>query len=168
MARIAVGGFLLESNCFVPLRMDYEYFARGGEMPPLCRGGEIYGRLTGSSFGMSGFLADMADRHELVPLVWTHGGAGGYVTDNAFERVTGELVGDLSRAMPVDAVYLDLHGAMVTETYEDGEGEIQIGRASCRERVCQNVSISVVAVSLKKKNKHKIKQQDETNKTHRK
>src|SRR3546814_20828941 len=27
----------------------------------------------------------------------------------------------------------------------------QIGRASCRERVCQDVSISVVAVSLKKK-----------------
>src|SRR3546814_14333486 len=29
----------------------------------------------------------------------------------------------------------------------------QIGRASCRERVSQSVSISVVAVSLKKKNK---------------
>src|SRR3546814_12189249 len=29
---------------------------------------------------------------------------------------------------------------------------IQIGRASCRERVCQYVLISVVAVSLKKKN----------------
>src|SRR3546814_16631081 len=28
---------------------------------------------------------------------------------------------------------------------------IEIGRASCRERVCQSVSISVVAVSLKKK-----------------
>src|SRR3546814_20265623 len=28
----------------------------------------------------------------------------------------------------------------------------QIGRASCRERVCQYVSISVVAVSLKKTN----------------
>src|SRR3546814_19487478 len=28
----------------------------------------------------------------------------------------------------------------------------QIGRASCRERVCQYVYISVVAVSLKKKN----------------
>src|SRR3546814_21096103 len=27
----------------------------------------------------------------------------------------------------------------------------EIGRASCRERVCQSVSISVVAVSLKKK-----------------
>src|SRR3546814_13927779 len=29
----------------------------------------------------------------------------------------------------------------------------EIGRASCRERVCQYVYISVVAVSLKKKNK---------------
>src|SRR3546814_14078243 len=28
---------------------------------------------------------------------------------------------------------------------------MQIGRASCRESVCQSVSISVVAVSLKKK-----------------
>src|SRR3546814_11882858 len=28
---------------------------------------------------------------------------------------------------------------------------LKIGRASCRERVCQSVSISVVAVSLKKK-----------------
>src|SRR3546814_18680270 len=30
----------------------------------------------------------------------------------------------------------------------------KIGRASCRERVCQYVSVSVVAVSLKKKYKH--------------
>src|SRR3546814_14461501 len=32
----------------------------------------------------------------------------------------------------------------------------EIGRASCRERVCQYVSISVVTVSLKKKRKHKV------------
>src|SRR3546814_17073900 len=31
----------------------------------------------------------------------------------------------------------------------------QIGRASCRERVCQYVEISVVAVSLQKKQKYK-------------
>src|SRR3546814_17221812 len=29
--------------------------------------------------------------------------------------------------------------------------DVEIGRASCRERVCQSVSISVVAVALKKK-----------------
>src|SRR3546814_17671227 len=32
---------------------------------------------------------------------------------------------------------------------------VEIGRASCRERVCQYVWISVVAVSLKKKQTHK-------------
>src|SRR3546814_17937859 len=32
-----------------------------------------------------------------------------------------------------------------------GRIALEIGRASCRERVCQYVSISVVAVSLKKK-----------------
>src|SRR3546814_18282191 len=32
---------------------------------------------------------------------------------------------------------------------------LKIGRASCRERVCQYVSISVVAVSLQKKTKKK-------------
>src|SRR3546814_17519959 len=31
-----------------------------------------------------------------------------------------------------------------------GPGEDQIGRAACRERVCQYVSISMVAVSLQK------------------
>src|SRR3546814_11264592 len=38
----------------------------------------------------------------------------------------------------------------------------QIGRASCRERVCQYVYISVVAVSLKKKKTKKISQQTNT------
>src|SRR3546814_12067053 len=35
--------------------------------------------------------------------------------------------------------------------------EGQIGRASCRERVCQYVEISVVAVSLKQKKKQQDK-----------
>jgi len=80
--------------------------------------------LPNRKFGMSGFLADMADKHDLVPLVWTSGGAGGYVTSDAYERTVGELVGRLSQAMPVDAVYLDLHGAMCSVDFEDGEGEL--------------------------------------------
>src|SRR3546814_11282811 len=37
----------------------------------------------------------------------------------------------------------------------------KIGRASCRERVCQDVSILVVAVSLKKKKEHFKTQEQE-------
>src|SRR3546814_15166015 len=41
-------------------------------------------------------------------------------------------------------------GDAVKGSFEVIEAQ-EIGRASCRERVCQYVSISVVAVSLKKK-----------------
>src|SRR3546814_16714489 len=42
------------------------------------------------------------------------------------------------------------------DRHDHGLGDLgQIGRASCRERVCQYVWISVVAVSLKKKKKTK-------------
>ncbi|MDX1434582.1 MAG: M81 family metallopeptidase [Gammaproteobacteria bacterium] len=139
MARIAIGGFLHETNCFVPMRTDYEYYARGGDYPPLARGGEIIERTRGSSFGMSGFLDEMAGRHELEPLVWGHAGAGGYVTDDAFERIVGELVGGLSRAMPVDAVYLDLHGAMCSESFPDAESEVLR-----RVRACVGARVPVV------------------------
>src|SRR3546814_12042069 len=43
----------------------------------------------------------------------------------------------------------------IREASYDWENEIEIGRASCRERVCQYVLISVVAVSFKKKEKCK-------------
>jgi len=124
MARIAVGGFQHETNCFVPVKTDYSYFASVGDRPPLCRGEDVLRNLPNKQFAMSGFLAVMADKHELVPLLWTSGGAGGYVTRDAFERIAAEMIGRLSESLPVDAVYLDLHGAMVTEDFEDGEGEL--------------------------------------------
>lgn len=57
-------------------------------------------------------------------LIWGSGGAGGYVTDDAFEHIVGGLVGGLSQSLPVDAVYLDLHGTMCSETFQDAEGEV--------------------------------------------
>ena len=126
MARIAIGGFSHETNCFVPMRTDYAYYEAGGEMPPLARREEVIERASGSTFGMSGFLDTVDPSHKLVPLIWGQGGAGGYITDDCFERITCELVGMLSQAMPVDAVYLDLHGAMVTESLQDGEGALMV------------------------------------------
>ena len=124
MARIAVGGFHHETNCFVPVHTDFNYFATVSDRPALSRGEEVLRNLPGRAFAMSGFLADMADKHELAPLVWASGGAGGYVTSDAYERIVGELIGRLSVALPVDAVYLDLHGAMCSVDFEDGEGEL--------------------------------------------
>ena len=47
-----------------------------------------------------------------------------HVTKDAFERIVKVMVDGIAAAGPLDAVYLDLHGAMVTEHLDDGEGEI--------------------------------------------
>ena len=124
MPRIAVGGLHHETNCFVEPRTDYAYFNIQRDRPPLVRGHQVFERLAGSTFALAGFLAEMEAEHALAPLLWTSGGAGGLVTADAYERIAGELVGRLSEAGAVDAVYLDLHGAMVSEPFEDGEGEL--------------------------------------------
>lgn len=124
MARIAVGGFHHETNCFVRDKTDFAYFMSHRDRPPLVRGKDVIEWLGNTSFALSGFLRDMKGAHEIVPLLWTSGGAGGFVTADAYERIAGELIGRLSDAMPVHAVYLDLHGAMVSEPFEDGEGEL--------------------------------------------
>ena len=124
MARIAVGGFGHETNSFVSHRADFAYFAEHRDRPPHVRGADVLEWLRGGSFPISGFIADMEHEHELVPLVWAHGSAGGAVTNDAFERIVSELLARLSEALPVDAVYLDLHGAMVAEQFEDAEGEL--------------------------------------------
>src|SRR3546814_936918 len=62
MARIAVGGFQHETNCFVPDRTDFAWFCDHRDRPPLSRGTEVLERLPGKSFALSGFLAAMAAR----------------------------------------------------------------------------------------------------------
>jgi microcystin degradation protein MlrC len=142
MARIAVGGLHHETNCFVTERTDFAYFMSHRDRPPLVRGKDVIEWLGDTSFALSGFLRAMSPRHEIVPLLWTSGGAGGLVTADAYERIAGELVGRLSAAMPVDAVYLDLHGAMVSEPFEDGEGELLR-----RVRACVGPDVPI-AISL--------------------
>jgi microcystin degradation protein MlrC len=46
------------------------------------------------------------------------------VTEDAYERIAGMLIEDLRAGGPFDGVYLDLHGAMVAEHLDDGEGEL--------------------------------------------
>ncbi len=58
------------------------------------------------------------------PTAWGAASPSAHVTTDAFERIVGGLISHLKKLLPVDGVYLDLHGAMVTEAHDDGEGEI--------------------------------------------
>ncbi len=125
MARIAVGGFQHETNTFAPVKADYAAFEEAGGWPGLSRGGEMFDAVEGVHLPVTGAIETL-DRHghALVPLLWCSATPSAHVTEDAFERITGMLLADLEKALPVDGVYLDLHGAMVCEHLEDGEGEL--------------------------------------------
>ena len=125
MARIAVGGFQHETNTFAPVKADYRAFVEPGGWPGLTRGADIFTGFEGMNLPISGYLDAARKRnHDLVPLPWAQATPSAHVTEDAFERIVGATVEDLKAALPVDAVYLDLHGAMVAEHLQDGEGEI--------------------------------------------
>jgi microcystin degradation protein MlrC len=125
MARIAIGGFQHETNTFAPSKADYAAFEAGGGWPGVQYGDAVFAALEGANIPAQGAIQALrAAGHTLVGTAWAAASPSAQVTNDAFERIAGELVSHLERALPVDGVYLDLHGAMVTEAHADGEGEI--------------------------------------------
>ena len=48
----------------------------------------------------------------------------GITVKSAYEFLRDQLLADLKAAMPVDAVLLQIHGAMIADGYEDAEGDL--------------------------------------------
>ena len=125
MARIAIGGMQHETNTFAPSKADYAAFEAGGGWPGAQYGAPVFGAVEGANIPAAGAIQALrAQGHELVATAWAAASPSAHVTTEAFERIVSGLVSELKKQLPVDGVYLDLHGAMVTEAHDDGEGEI--------------------------------------------
>src|ERR1700757_3912521 len=125
MTRIAVGAFLHETNTFAPTKATYADFVHGGGWPAMSLGADVPKVMRRMNAGLAGFIEAAETRGwELVPTISCGASPSAHVTKDAYERIVAEMVGGIAAAGPLDAVYLDLHGAMVTEHLDDGEGEI--------------------------------------------
>ncbi len=125
MARIAIAGFQHETNTFAPLKAAMVDFEMRTDWPPLCRGERLLAEIEGVHLPITGALQALSDAgHAIVPLLWGSATPSDCVTRGAFEMICGQLMDMLEDQWPVDGLYLDLHGAMVCEHLEDGEGEL--------------------------------------------
>jgi microcystin degradation protein MlrC len=124
--RIAIGGFMHESNTFSPALTGLDAFS-------IQRGDELIHWWEHAHHEVGGFI-EGATRfgYELVPLIMANATPSGKVTAEAFEAILTELIETLQSVGPVDGLLLALHGAMVSEDYPDGDGEIvrQLRRAT--------------------------------------
>ena len=121
MTKIAVAGFQHETNTFAPQPTTFKIFEERGAWPELTRGESLIKRFFGLNLPISGFIS--ACNHKVEPILWAAAEPGGFVDNDAFDLITNEIVKGIIDSKP-DAVYLDLHGAMVTRKYDDGEAEI--------------------------------------------
>ncbi len=125
MARIAVGGLQHETNTFAPVKADLHAFNSVADHPRMPRGETLISEVTPLNLPIGGFIQAATERgHELKPCIWATAVPSAHVTDDAYEHIVNALLEDVTKAGAVDAVYLCLHGAMVTESHEDGEGEL--------------------------------------------
>jgi microcystin degradation protein MlrC len=125
MTRIAVGGFLHETNTFAPTKATFDDFVHGGGWPAMAMGADVLKTMRNINVGLAGFVeAAEALGWEMVPTISCGASPSAHVTADAFERIVKVMVEGIRAAGPLDGVYLDLHGAMVTEHLDDGEGEL--------------------------------------------
>ena len=126
MKRIAVAGFQHETNTFAPTLARLAEFEEADCWPGLLSGGEVIEVLSGVNISITGFVdaARAAGGYEIIPVIWCSAEPSSYVTTDAFERISGMLLDGIRDAGNLDGIYLDLHGAMVTQDHEDGEGEL--------------------------------------------
>ena len=124
--KIVSGGIQHETNTFASVPTTLSDFQRDSDCGDELLGGDRLRELysgTGTIHG--GYLDETAARGiELAPVLSVHAQPAGRVEQSSFSWMLDLLLSRIESAAPFDGVALDLHGAMVTDLYEDAEGEI--------------------------------------------
>lgn len=112
-----------ETNTFSPVVTDLDRFAlNAGSLPP--SGDAARDAYRGTGTGVGAFIQvaeEVGATYDIA--ICAHAQPSGLVDNAAFEAICGAITNALQNKT-YDAILLDLHGAMVTQTYEDGEGEL--------------------------------------------
>lgn len=137
MKHVLTARFMHETNTFSRVPTDMAMIRRRdfhleNEIPEAFRG-------TRSAFGATFEAADKFG-WGLVHPVSANPNPSGIVSDDAFEQITGMILGAVDNKGPIDGVLLHLHGAMVSQTHEDAEGEFL---ARLRSRLGPDVPVVV-------------------------
>ena len=115
--RVVIAMMKHETNTFSPVPTPIERFARGFPMPP--RGKDAYNAFKGTGSAMGAFI-DIAEREgwDIVTPIAAQASPSAPVQDAAYKEITDAICDAVAEGC--DAIMLDLHGAMVTETHVVG------------------------------------------------
>ena len=123
MIRIATAGFQHESNTFSSIPASLDLWRRSGILEDAHA---IRAEYASSQSTLAGFFAAAAQdpEVELVPLFFTRLMPMGAISAEAIEYLYRRIITKIRDNGPWDAVLLPLHGAAVSETWLDADGEL--------------------------------------------
>ncbi len=130
--RVLIAAVRHETNTFSQMPTDVAAFGAR----EFYRGEEIPRNLAGTRTEIAAYL-DAAESFGWTPVCPVSASAtpSGKVTRAAFDRFAADIIAAIDDNPPFDAVLLALHGAMVVEHHDDGEGLLlrlirdRVGRA---------------------------------------
>src|SRR5205807_2501690 len=106
MARIAIGGFQHETNTFAPSKADYVAFEAGGGWPGVQYGEPLFAAVEGANIPAAGAIRTLrAIGHSLVATAWAAASPSAHVTDDAYARISRELLSRLKAAALLGAFH---------------------------------------------------------------
>lgn len=119
--RVFAASLATETNTFSPIPTDLKSFhetfyappGRHPDTPTLCSAPMVVARRRAREEGFT-----------LIEGTATWAEPAGIVSRAAYETLRDEILGQLQAALPIDAVILGLHGAMVAHGYDDCEGDL--------------------------------------------
>ena len=118
MTTIAIGGIMHESNTFSNTPTDFAAFSQ-------VHAGNIRKVWGEAHHEIGGFIQGATEYgYTAYPMFMTSATPAGRVTDDAFDRLTEMLIQHLKAAPKYEGLLLALHGALVAESYPDGDGEV--------------------------------------------
>ena len=119
--RLVIAQMKHETNTFSPVPTPLARFAHGAPLPLEGEAVREAYKGTGTALGAFIDLADQAGAEAVFPVAG-NAAPSAPVDDEAYEAMAGRIVAAVAKGC--DAVLLDLHGAMVTRSHDDGEGEL--------------------------------------------
>ncbi|MDR3511040.1 MAG: M81 family metallopeptidase [Caulobacteraceae bacterium] len=116
--KVFVASIATETNTFAPAPTGLAAF-----------GGEAIFHAQAADEGANPFVDRLralaaSEGHAIAVGIAVEAEPSGATVRSVYERLRNHLIGQLREAMPVDAVILPLHGAMVAEGYPDCEGDL--------------------------------------------
>ena len=115
--RIAIGGIVHETNTYCSEPTTLQDFS-------VLEGERLY-RLAGTETQSGAALDLCAERGwTALPLLYAWTQPSGTIERESYEEMKARLLNRLSEALPVDGIFLDLHGAGVVDGMDDLEGDL--------------------------------------------